>query len=137
MEQYFSKVCKKFENDRFAKMSGVKLLEAAPGSAKACLEIGENHLNAVGVIQGGAIFTLADFTFAVASNTRGKTALAIDTEISFFKAESSGTLTAVAKEISLHSKLATYLIDVTNEKNELIAHFKGTVYRKNEAMNFE
>jgi acyl-CoA thioesterase len=45
------------------------------------MKINETHLNAVGVVQGGAIFTLADFAFAVASNSRGKIALAINAEI--------------------------------------------------------
>ncbi len=130
MNQLLQEYLKKFENDRFAKTSGIKLINASPGFARAEMEINENHLNAVGVVQGGAMFTLADFAFAVASNTQGKLALAIDAEISFFKSVASGTLTAVAKEISLHSKLGTYLIEIFNEKQELIAHFKGTVYRK-------
>ena len=137
MGENVTKYHKIFEKDQFAKTSGIKLLEASPGFAKAEMKIKENHLNAVGVVQGGAMFTLADFTFAVASNTHGKLALAINAEISFFKSVKSGVLTAVAKEISLHNKLGTYLIDILNENDELVAHFKGTVYRKNEIMNFE
>ena len=91
------KICKKFEKDLFAKSSGIELSEVLPGYAKAVMKISENHLNAVGVVQGGAIFTLADFAFAVASNSRGKIALAIDAEISFFKSVSRGTLTAEAR----------------------------------------
>ena len=78
MNPLFSDYLKIFEKDRFAKTSGIRLLEASPGYAKAEMVINENHLNAVGVVQGGAIFTLADFTFAVASNSHGKMALAID-----------------------------------------------------------
>jgi acyl-CoA thioesterase len=136
MNQSLSDYLKFFEKDRYAKISGIQLIEASAGYAKAEMVITENHLNAVGVVQGGAIFTLADFTFAVASNSHGKLALAIDAEISFFKSSTSGTLTAVAHEISLHNKLATYLIDILNDKNERIAHFKGTVYRKNEIIKF-
>ena len=96
-----------FEKDRFAKNAGIQLLEVSPGFARAQMKIGENHLNAVGVVQGGAMFTLADFAFAVASNSHGRVALAIQTEISFFKSVTSGVLTAVAREISLHNKLGT------------------------------
>ena len=137
MKEYPTKYHKIFEKDLFAKTSGIKLIEASPGYAKTEMIIRENHLNSVGVVHGGAMFTLADFTFAVASNARGKLALAINAEISFFKSVTSGILTAVAKEISLHNKLGTYLIEILNENNELVAHFKGTVYRKNEAMNFD
>ena len=132
-----NKIFKKFEKDLFAKTSGIKLEKVLPGYAKAVMKVTENHLNAVGVVQGGAIFTLADFAFAVASNSRGKIALAIDAEISFFKSVSTGTLTAEAREISLHNKVGTYLIDISNENGELIAHFKGTVYRKSESIDFD
>jgi acyl-CoA thioesterase len=127
---------KQFEKDNYAKASGIKLIDASPGYAKAIMEICEIHHNSVGIVHGGAMFTLADFAFAVASNSHGRVALAINAEIAFFKASSTGILTAVAKEISLNNKLGTYLVDITNEKDEQIAHFKGTVYRKKETLDF-
>lgn len=128
---------KQFDKDAFAKSAGIVLTEARPGYAVARMTVTGTHLNSVGTLHGGAMFTLADFVFAVASNTHGKVALAIQTEISFFKAVTSGTLTATAMEISLHEKLGTYLVEIRDESGEMIAHFKGTVYRKNEPMNFE
>ncbi len=128
---------KQFEKDNYAKASGIKLVEASPGYAKASMEICETHHNSVGIVHGGAMFTLADFAFAVASNTNGRVALGINAEISFFKALTFGTLTAEAKEISINNKLATYLVEIKNENEELIAHFKGMVYRKLETLDFE
>lgn len=128
---------KQFDKDKFAKVNGIKLIDAAPGFASASMEICENHHNSVSIVHGGALFTLADFAFAVASNTHGRVSLAINAEISFFKALSVGILTAVAKEISINNKLATYLVEIKNENEELIAHFKGTVYRKQETIDFE
>lgn len=136
MKEMKTKYQQEFEKDRFAKNTGIILVDVAPGYAKAQLEISEAHHNAVGVVQGGALFTLADFCFAAASNSHGRVALAIDAEISFFKAVSSGVLTAVAKEISLNGKLGTYLVEITNEEGDCIAHFKGTVYRKKDTYNF-
>lgn len=137
MNDTSTKYHRQFEQDKFAKIAGIKLVNASPGFAKASMEICKNHLNSVGIVHGGAIFTLADFAFAVASNSHGRIALAIDAQISFFKAVSEGTLTAIAKEISLNNKLGTYLIEILNEKEEQIAHFKGTVYRKRETIDFE
>jgi acyl-CoA thioesterase len=128
---------KQFDKDNFAKKNGIKLVEAKPGFAVARMEIHESHYNSVGIVHGGALFTLADFAFAVASNSHGRVALAIDAEISFFKATSKGIVTAVATEIALNNKLGTYLVEIQNEKNEPIAHFKGTVYRKKETIDFE
>ena len=118
------------KNDRFAAMLGIDLLEAANGKAKAKLEIKEQHLNTIDIAHGGAIFSLADFTFAAASNSHGTVAVAINANISFVKATGKGILTAEAFEVSKNRKLATYTINVTNSKNELIASFQGMVYRK-------
>jgi acyl-CoA thioesterase len=132
-----SKFLKQFDKDIFARNAGIKLIEASAGYAKCRMKILPEHMNSVGVLHGGALFTLADFTFAVASNAHGKVALAIEAEISFFKGVNSGTLTAVAREISLHNRLATYLVEIVSEAGELIAHFKGTAYRKSEILTFE
>jgi acyl-CoA thioesterase len=71
-----------FENDRFATSSGMRLVELRPGYAKTCLQVEERHLNSIGTVQGGAIFTLADFAFGAAVKTGGKIAPAISTNLS-------------------------------------------------------
>ncbi len=58
--------------DRFAVLSGVQLTDAGKNFAVCSLHITENHLNAGGKVQGGAIFTLADTAFAMAANNQGK-----------------------------------------------------------------
>jgi acyl-CoA thioesterase len=119
-----------FKNDRYAAFSGVELLEAAPGQATAKMPVQEMHLNAGDMVQGGAIFTLADFAFAVAVNAYGNLAVSIETSIRYFKSVGSGTLFAEAKIVHLHKKLATFEVWVTNEDNELIALFTATAFRK-------
>jgi len=113
----------------FASNIGIKLTEVHYGYAKASLTITEFHLNQAGVVHGGAIFTLADFTFAVASNSFGKVSLGINTSISFMHAAKLGDiLYAKAKLIDESKKLGTYEVIVyTEEKN--IAFFTGTAYK--------
>ncbi|MCD6532766.1 MAG: hotdog fold thioesterase [Deltaproteobacteria bacterium] len=119
-----------FKNDRFAAHNDITLLDIRPGYAKAELIISDKHLNGVDITHGGAIFTLADLAFAVASNSHGTVAVGVSATISYLKATNRGTLTAEAKEVAINPKLATYQVEVRNEKNELIAIFQGTVYRK-------
>ncbi len=121
---------KLFKNDKFAAYNGIELLEVSEGTAKSKMEINENHLNGIGIVQGGAIFTLADFTFGAAANSYGTVTVAINVNISFMKASKSGTLFAEAREISKNPKLGTYTIDVTDDEGELIAIFQGMAYRK-------
>jgi acyl-CoA thioesterase len=116
--------------DHFARHLGVEMLEYGDGRAQARMTIEKHHLNSAGTVHGGAIFSLADAVFSVASNSHGSLALAINVSISFFRAVTRGTLTAEAEEVSINPKLATYLITVNDEAGNKIALFQGTVYRK-------
>jgi acyl-CoA thioesterase len=119
-----------FKGDRLAEYLGIELVEVSMGKAVAKMEIRKEHLNGINTVHGGAIFTLADFAFAVAANSHGRVTVAINVSISFMKASTNGTLTAVANEISLNPKLATYTVNICNDDGELIAIFQGLAYRK-------
>ena len=120
------------DSDRFARHIGVEILSWEPGTARARMDVGPHHLNSAGTVHGGALFSLADAVFAVASNSRGTLAMAINVSISYLKAHTSGRLFAEAQEIALSSRLATYLVTVTDEGGNRVALFQGTVYRKKE-----
>jgi len=122
------------ENDRFAKHAGIELLEVAAGTASARMKITRQHLNGVNIVHGGAIFTLADLTFAAASNSHGSVAVAINVSIAYIKAVGEGTLFAKAREVSRNPKLALYLVDITDDDGGLVATFQGMVYRKKEKL---
>ena len=125
IKQFFS------AEDKFARHAGIKLLDVGTGWAKACMKIEPYHFNGAKTVHGGAIFTLADFAFAVASNSHGTLAMGINTSVSFVKAATKGTLYAEAREQSLNPKLASYLVRITDDDNDVIAIFQGMVYRKN------
>lgn len=118
-------------NDRYARFTGIEVIEIGEGYCRAKMEIRDEHLNAANVVQGGAIFTLADFAFAGASNSRGQLSLAISANIMILKGKSSGTLYASAKEITEPKRIGAYDVIVTDENEEIIAKFSGLVYRKN------
>lgn len=123
------------QRDRFClETVGIELLGIEPGRAKAKLEVTEAHLNGLGTVQGGAIFTLADLALAAAANSHGTAAVLVNGNISYFKAVSQGTLYAEAREESINNKLATYIIRIIDNENSLIALMQATVYRKNESL---
>ncbi len=126
-----------FKKDRFAAHNDITLLDIRPGYAKAELKISDKHLNGVDITHGGAIFTLADLAFAVASNSHGTVAVGVSATISYLKATNGGTLTAEAEEVALNPKLATYKVEVRDESDDLIALFQGTVFRKKTTLNFD
>jgi len=120
-----------FKNDRFAVLTGIKLLEAAEGFAKGELTITDKHLNANDVVQGGVLFTLADFVTGVASNSHGEMAASVSAHMNFMRSSHPGdVLTAEAQEQFLHKRLGNYQVNVTNQLGELVATLETTVYRK-------
>jgi acyl-CoA thioesterase len=120
-----------FLRDRFAARNDIVLTRVEPGYAEAEMEIADHHLNGVNITHGGAVFTLADLAFAVASNSHGTVAVGVSATITYLKATRRGRLTARAREVGRNPKLATYEVEVRDQANDLVALFQGTVYRKN------
>jgi len=121
--------------DRFAKNNAMVIDELKEGFAKTSMVVKNFHLNGANVAHGGAIFTLADFAFAIASNSYGRIALSINSSISFLNSAKEGErLIATATEVDKNHKLGTYEVKVKNEKDVVIATFLGTVYRKSQTL---
>jgi len=121
-----------FRKDLFAESVGIELIEAGDGRAKARLAISDRHRNGLGLVHGGAIFTLAELAFAAAVNSRGRAAVAIHCSISYLKAATGDLLFAEAEEVSCGPKIAAYTIRITDASGEIIARFEGMAYRKKE-----
>jgi acyl-CoA thioesterase len=118
--------------DRWAAAAGARLVEVREGYARATLRLRDVHLNGVSVAQGGAVFTLADFAFAAAANSRGTVAVALDTSITFARAATTGVLTAEAIEESLSRRTSVCNVRVTDGEGKVVALFRGTAFRKDD-----
>lgn len=128
-----AEIRKHLENDKFAQSLGIELIEVGEGYSKCSMVVKDEMLNAHGSAHGGAIFTLADFAFAVACNSHGQIAVALQVSMSFLEAVKAGTkLIAEAKEEALGSRIGLYRLTVTNESGKLVASAQATAYRKKE-----
>ncbi len=123
-----------FKRDLFAAKNGIEIVKIGPGRAEARMNVTGEHLNAVGTAHGGALFSLADFAFAMAANSGGQVTVAINVSISYFKAVSSGILTASAREVSGGGRIASYTVEIRDEADDLVALFQGMAYRKREML---
>ena len=102
-------VVAQMEKDAFAKQLGIELMEVEPGRAKVRMRVGDEHRNSVGMVHGGVIFTLADYAFAVACNSYGTVAVAVNCHISYLRPPEGEALAAEAAEVSKSRRLGTYL----------------------------
>ena len=124
--------------DVFAKNAGARIVEIREGYSRAEMVVAKEHLNAGGVCQGGALFTLADLAFAAVSNSRGKLTFGLENTISFLHSAYEGdTLTAEATETLNHHKIPYCEINVNNQQGNLICVMTGLAYRKEKDMNYD
>lgn len=120
-----------FKNDKLAANLGCEIKAAKEGYAQVTMTVTDQHLNAGGACQGGAIFTLADFAMAIVTNSHGLLTVTTQCSISYIKGAKVGdTLTAEAIEVVNHHKLPFVEIKVTNQNGDLIAAITGQCYRK-------
>ncbi len=130
-------IIKFFEKDRFAHYVGIELIKVEPGYAVTSLKLADKHLNGLNVVQGGVIYTLADFAFAAATNSNGLATVGINCSITYFKAPKGNIITAHAKENSAEKKICGCDVEVLDEDGTLVAKFSGTGYRINKTIDFK
>lgn len=124
--------------DRFAHSIGAQLTEIRDGYARAELTVGESHINAGGVCQGGVMYTLADLSFAGVANCHGTLTLGINNTITFLKSAKLGDrLKAECTELLDHHKLPYCDIRITNQDDELVAVMTGLAYRMKKDFEFD
>lgn len=123
------------QHDQFAKLLGIELIEVKPGYAQTRMVVREDMLNSVDITHGGATFALADYSFALASNSHGKVAVGLNAQINYTAPSKIGDiLTATAVENKLSSRSGLYSIEITRSDNTLVALFTGTVFRRDDSM---
>lgn len=117
-------------NDPFSQWMGIEVLESEPGFCKLTIKVREEMTNGFGVCHGGITFSLADSALAFASNSRGSVSLALENNINFTKkVEIGDTLFAETEELQNGRTIGVYKVHITNQDEELVAEFRGTVYR--------
>ena len=119
----------------FAKLLDMEVLEVKEGYSKVKMRIDESKLNIHGITHGGALFSLVDEAFEMASNSHGTVAVALNMNITFLLPTKKGDeLISEAKEIKRTKRTATYLIEVKNQEGELVALCQALVYRKDKPL---
>lgn len=123
-------VSRMFNHDGFSQWLGIERVRIEPGHCVLKMTVRKDMLNGFQIAHGGITYSLADSALAFASNSHGRMALSVETSISHTVSVKEGdVITAEAEEISMSHKIAIYHVTVKNQKNELVALFKGTVYR--------
>lgn len=127
-------VARMYNNDPFSKWLGINRDLIAPGQCVLSMEVRNEMLNGFAIAHGGISYSLADSCLAFASNSHGIQSVSIETSISHIRPVKEGDrLTARSEEKNLSNRIGIYHISITNQNSEVIALFKGTVFRTGKA----
>ena len=122
-------VNKMFQKDAFSQWLGIRLIEVGKGSCSLGMTVTKDMLNGFQIAHGGITYSLADSALAFASNSQGRHALSVETSINHLKKVKEGdVLVATATEQSLTNRLGIYEVNIKSDE-DLVALFKGMVYR--------
>ena len=120
-----------FGNDRFAtEACGCRVIEAEKGRAVCTFDIKDIHLNAQGNVMGGAIFTLADFALAIASNIGESPTVSISNTIEFMNVTKGSQLIATCIADKSGRNVGFYTIDVTDDLGAPVAKMSASCFRR-------
>lgn len=129
---HYEQIVETMKQEPYANHLGIQLTELGKGTASAKLQIEDHMLNSHGTVHGAVMFAIADYVFAAASNSYGKVAVGLSTNMNFMAPGRKGTiLTATATEEKKTRRIAWYRIAVESEGN-LLATMEATVYRKDQ-----
>jgi acyl-CoA thioesterase len=137
MKEVLERIAKRVTEEPFAQHLGMELKDIGPGRSIVEMTFRPEMENILGMAHGGAIFALIDEAFETASNSHGTVAVALNMNITYISSPPVGSLLrAEAREISLTRRTASYLINVTDEHDQLVATCQALVYRKGEKLPF-
>lgn len=120
------KAKKFYARDRFATDNGAAIVDLGDDFALCSMNLTEHHKNSAGRIMGGAIFTLADFAFAVAATFQKEPAVTSVSQITFLSAVHGNILYAKAHVIRRGKRTIYLETDVTDNTGVLVARVSAT-----------
>ena len=111
-----------FRGDIYAtEVSGITIEDVGEHYAKCAMPVTPQHRNAAGAVMGGAIFTLADFAFAVAANVGGVLTVTTTSAVSFVGTCKGNTLTAETRLVKDGRRSCFFEVTVSDELGNLVA----------------
>ena len=112
-----------FANDRYAtEATGIVIEEVGSHYAKCSLKIDDRHMNAVGHVMGGVVYTMADLTFAISTNFRAERPTVTNVaQISYMNSPEGDTLYSQSKLLRDGKHICFYEIRIWDSTGKDIA----------------
>jgi acyl-CoA thioesterase len=119
-----------FKNEGYAiETTGIEIEHAEPQNAVCTLAVQDKHKNSVGVVMGGAIYTLADFAFAVLGNYLHPFTVTQSGNIHYLRPAYTSKITAAARETACSGHTSLCEVEIVGEEGKTlcVCHFTGFI----------
>ncbi len=118
-----------FEKDGFVKLTGLEIVEVNDEKAVVKAKIGDEHRNANGGAQGGMLYAIADFAFALLGNYKHPVTVTQVGQISYIKAAMTEEITATATETARSGRTTISEVVIRDDKGQIVCvcSFNGFV----------
>ncbi len=120
---------KMLSQDSYSTWLGIEIIECEVGRCKVGMTIRKEMLNSMDKAHGGISYSLADTAFGFTANTHGKYAVSIETSINHIEALEEGDYITAEATLDLQKTKVGFNIVEVKRGDELVALFKGVVYR--------
>lgn len=122
----------------YAQLLDLQVVDVQPGTAVVRMKVRPELENIFGVTHGGAVFSLIDEAFQLASNTHGLWSVALNVSITYLAPPEGGTvLEAKAVEMHKTKRTSSYLCEVRDAKDgKFIATAQALAYRTGKEIRF-
>ncbi len=117
--------------DAYSSWLGIEILSCEIGRVKVGMTIRKEMLNSMDKAHGGISYALADTAFGFSANTHGRYAVSIDTSINHIEALHLGDYITAEATLDVQKTKVGFNIVEVKKGDELVALFKGVVYRTN------
>ena len=108
--------------DRYAMVTtGIEIDAVGERYARCSLKLDERHKNATGQVMGGALFTLADFVFAVATNFKQPVTVTTTSQISYLGVAKGDVLYGESRLLKDGKRVCFYEIVITDNLGNAVA----------------
>ncbi len=122
---------KMLSQDAYSSWLGIEIISAEVGCVTVGMTIRKEMLNSMNKAHGGITYALADTAFGFTANTHGKYAVSIETSINHIEALEVGDYITATATVNLQKNKVGFNVVEVKRGNELVALFKGVVYRTN------
>ena len=122
---------KMLSQDAYSSWLGIEILSCEIGRVKVGMTIRKEMLNSMNKAHGGISYALADTAFGFSANTHGRYAVSIETSINHIEALHLGDYITAEATLDVQKTKVGFNIVEVKKGDELVALFKGVVYRTN------